>query len=83
MLVVGLYAAFQDQFYLLSANVSEKIIVRVGRNLHCFHARSIYCFDIHGRLCVCVILGHKNDHRLKKIEEKSDSRILYEYVVIF
>lgn len=33
--------------------------------------------------CVCVILGHKNDHRLKKIEEKSNSRILYEYVVIF
>ncbi|KFO90167.1 Myelin regulatory factor-like, partial [Buceros rhinoceros silvestris] len=30
MLVVGLYAAFQDQFYLLSANVSEKIIVRAS-----------------------------------------------------
>lgn len=83
MLVVGLYAAFQDQFYLLSANVSEKIIVRVGRNLLLAWKQCIYSFDIHGRLCVCVILGPKNDHRLKKIEEKSDSRILYEYVVIF
>lgn len=42
MLVVGLYAVSQDQFYLLSANVSEKIIVRVGRNLYCFHVKSIY-----------------------------------------
>lgn len=50
MLVVGLYAVSQDQFYLLSANVSEKIIVRVGRNLYCFHVKSIYCFDIHRRL---------------------------------
>ncbi|XP_040400703.1 myelin regulatory factor-like protein [Cygnus olor] len=30
MLVVGLYAVSQDQFYLLSANVSEKIIVRAS-----------------------------------------------------
>ncbi|ELK02492.1 Myelin protein regulatory factor, partial [Pteropus alecto] len=30
MLVVGLYAANQDQFYLLSAHVSEKIIVRAS-----------------------------------------------------
>uniref|UniRef100_A0A8C2YE33 Myelin regulatory factor like n=1 Tax=Coturnix japonica TaxID=93934 RepID=A0A8C2YE33_COTJA len=30
MLVVGLYAASQDQFYLLSANISEKIIVRAS-----------------------------------------------------
>ncbi|XP_009875820.1 PREDICTED: myelin regulatory factor-like protein, partial [Apaloderma vittatum] len=30
MLVVGLYAFSQDQFYLLSANVSEKIIVRAS-----------------------------------------------------
>ncbi|XP_030320634.1 myelin regulatory factor-like protein [Calypte anna] len=29
-LVVGLYAVSQDQFYLLSANVSEKIIVRAS-----------------------------------------------------
>ncbi|XP_077810847.1 myelin regulatory factor-like protein isoform X4 [Macaca mulatta] len=30
MLVVGLYAANQDQFYLLSAHVSERIIVRAS-----------------------------------------------------
>ncbi|KFU89650.1 Myelin gene regulatory factor, partial [Chaetura pelagica] len=30
MLVVGLYAVSQDQLYLLSANVSEKIIVRAS-----------------------------------------------------
>ncbi|KFV09962.1 Myelin regulatory factor-like, partial [Pterocles gutturalis] len=30
MLVVGLYAVSQDQFYLLSAGVSEKIIVRAS-----------------------------------------------------
>ncbi|KFW88187.1 Myelin regulatory factor-like, partial [Phalacrocorax carbo] len=30
MLVVGLYAVSQDQFYLLSASVSEKIIVRAS-----------------------------------------------------
>uniref|UniRef100_A0A8B9PYE4 Myelin regulatory factor like n=1 Tax=Apteryx owenii TaxID=8824 RepID=A0A8B9PYE4_APTOW len=30
MLVVGLYAVSQDQFYLLSAHVSEKIIVRAS-----------------------------------------------------
>ncbi|XP_010560260.1 PREDICTED: myelin regulatory factor-like protein [Haliaeetus leucocephalus] len=30
MLVVGLYAVSQDQFYLLSAKVSEKIIVRAS-----------------------------------------------------
>ncbi|XP_013222683.2 myelin regulatory factor-like protein, partial [Columba livia] len=30
MLVVGLYAVSQDQFYLLTANVSEKIIVRAS-----------------------------------------------------
>ncbi|XP_021240822.1 myelin regulatory factor-like protein isoform X1 [Numida meleagris] len=30
MLVVGLYAVSQDQFYLLSANISEKIIVRAS-----------------------------------------------------
>ncbi|KFP22070.1 Myelin regulatory factor-like, partial [Egretta garzetta] len=30
MLVVGLYAVSQEQFYLLSANVSEKIIVRAS-----------------------------------------------------
>ncbi|KAM6384280.1 myelin regulatory factor-like protein [Alca torda] len=30
MLVVGLYAVSQDQFYLLAANVSEKIIVRAS-----------------------------------------------------
>ncbi|XP_076188946.1 myelin regulatory factor-like protein [Aptenodytes patagonicus] len=30
MLVVGLYAVSQDEFYLLSANVSEKIIVRAS-----------------------------------------------------
>ncbi|XP_023376547.1 myelin regulatory factor-like protein isoform X1 [Pteropus vampyrus] len=30
MLVVGLYAANQDQFYLLSAHISEKIIVRAS-----------------------------------------------------
>ncbi|XP_010292852.1 PREDICTED: myelin regulatory factor-like protein, partial [Phaethon lepturus] len=30
MLVVGLYAVSQDRFYLLSANVSEKIIVRAS-----------------------------------------------------
>ncbi|KFV45051.1 Myelin regulatory factor-like, partial [Tyto alba] len=30
MLAVGLYAVSQDQFYLLSANVSEKIIVRAS-----------------------------------------------------
>lgn len=51
MLVVGLYAVSQDQFYLLTANVSEKIIVRVGKNLYFFHVKYIYCFDIHGRLC--------------------------------
>lgn len=66
MLVVGLYAVSQDQFYLLSANVSEKIIVRVGRSSYCFHVKSIYYFDIHRRLWVCVwvcvILGHKNCH---------------------
>ncbi|EDM16649.1 rCG49167, isoform CRA_a [Rattus norvegicus] len=28
MLVVGLYAANQDQFYLLAAHISERIIVR-------------------------------------------------------
>lgn len=54
MLVVGLYAVSQDQFYLLSANISEKIIVRVGRNLHCFH---IHCFE---RRLLGGILGHKN-----------------------
>lgn len=54
MLVVGLYAVSQDQFYLLSANISEKIIVRVGRNIYCFH---VYCFD--SRL-LGGILGHKN-----------------------
>ncbi|NXV13057.1 MRFL protein, partial [Cepphus grylle] len=42
MLVVGLYAVSQDQFYLLAANVSEKIIVRVSRNLCCFHVKSTY-----------------------------------------
>ncbi|XP_073756767.1 myelin regulatory factor-like protein isoform X4 [Callorhinus ursinus] len=30
MLVVGLYAAHQDQFYLLSAHISERIIVRAS-----------------------------------------------------
>lgn len=30
MLVVGLYAANQDQFYLLSAHISERIIVRAS-----------------------------------------------------
>ncbi|XP_012590601.1 PREDICTED: myelin regulatory factor-like protein [Condylura cristata] len=30
MLVVGLYAASQDQFYLLSAHISERIIVRAS-----------------------------------------------------
>jgi len=50
MLVVGLYAVSQDQFYLLSANVSEKIIVRVGGNLYCFHVKYFYCFGIHRRL---------------------------------
>lgn len=30
MLVVGLYAADQDQFYLLSAHISERIIVRAS-----------------------------------------------------
>ncbi|XP_054038647.1 myelin regulatory factor-like protein [Rissa tridactyla] len=30
MLVVGLYAVSQDQFYLLAANISEKIIVRAS-----------------------------------------------------
>lgn len=30
MLVVGLYAAHQDQCYLLSAHISERIIVRVS-----------------------------------------------------
>lgn len=36
MLVVGLYAANQDQFYLLSAHISEKIIVRVSSVLWLF-----------------------------------------------
>lgn len=39
MLVVGLYAVSQDQFYLLSANVSEKIIVRVGINVDYYHVK--------------------------------------------
>lgn len=33
MLVVGLYAANQDQFYLLAAHISERIIVRVSAAL--------------------------------------------------
>lgn len=63
MLVVGLYAVSQDEFYLLSANVSEKIIVRVSRNVYCFHVKRIYktvlifIGDYGG-----VILGHKNGH---------------------
>lgn len=36
MLVVGLYAANQDQFYLLSAHISERIIVRVSAVLWLF-----------------------------------------------
>lgn len=62
MLVVGLYAVSQDQFYLLSANVSEKIIVRVGRNLYYFH---VYCFNTHRKLSG-VILQCKKELPLNK-----------------
>lgn len=69
MLVVGLYAVSQDQFYLLSANVSEKIIVRVGINLYCFHVKVFTVLIFTGDWGV-MILGDKSYHWVKKIEEK-------------
>lgn len=50
MLVVGLYAANQDQFYLLSAHISERIIVRVSSVLWLFWTHIL--FSPVGRLCI-------------------------------
>lgn len=51
MLVVGLYAANQDQFYLLSARISERIIVRVSSILWLFWIPRAFLMDSNSRCC--------------------------------
>lgn len=72
MLVVGLYAANQDQFYLLAAHISERIIVRVSTAL--WFSGPCILFSLAGRSRIVGDIGRLELHHLLTVAGNRNSR---------